>query len=180
MKNTILYSLLLAAVCLFSTCSLLQSAGEKEREIGLRPGNIAPNIDLNDPDGFNRQLTDLRGKMVLIDFWASWCGPCRFQNPLIVRAYNQYKDASFKNGDGFEVFSVSLDEDRNRWVRAIEDDGLIWPNHVSDLDGMNSYVVLLYELPSIPASFLIDGDGVILKRNFDASQLDRLLAKYKR
>lgn len=175
--KTVVFSVLLFFIV---SCSVVQQGGKpvSEREIGLNVGDLAPNIDLEDPDGFNRQLRDLKGKMVLVDFWASWCGPCRAQNPLIVGAYQRYSGASFKNGDGFDVFSVSLDENRDRWVRAIENDGLVWPNHVSDLDGNNSYVVPLYELNEIPVGYLIDGDGVILKRDVSADQLDRILQKY--
>ncbi len=180
MTNNIKFASLFLIFFFFSACSGVQSGSKplSEREIGVRIGDIAPNIDLEDPDGFNRHLRDMKGKMVLIDFWASWCGPCRSQNPLIVAAYNRYNNTEFKNGDGFEVFSVSLDENRDRWVNAIDADGLVWQNHVSDLDGMDSYVVPLYELQAIPASFLIDGDGVILKKKVHGDDLDRLLKKY--
>jgi thiol-disulfide isomerase/thioredoxin len=92
---------------------------------------------------------------VLLDFWASWCGPCRRENPNVVNAYNEYQSK------GFEVFSVSLDKQTDRWVQAIEQDGLLWPNHVSDLNGWQNAASRAYGVTSIPHAVLIDQDGVI-------------------
>ena len=97
-------------------------------------GTVAPEINQSMPDGTKLSLKSLRGKYVLVDFWASWCGPCRGENPNVVKAYNQYKD----KGKGFTVFSVSLDDDKDRWMKAIAADGLAWPNHVSDLQKWNN------------------------------------------
>ena len=119
-------------------------------------GDMAPDIVMNDPDGNERSLSALRGKVVLLDFWASWCGPCRRENPNVVRAYQKYKD------QGFEVFSVSLDSDVNRWKAAIEQDQLAWPNHVSDLAGWRNAAAREYGISSIPHTMLIDRDGSIL------------------
>ena len=132
----------------------------------IKPGMAMPDIELEDPNGEKRALSDLRGKVVLVDFWASWCGPCRRENPNVVRAWNEYKD------QGFEVFSVSLDKDAKKWQRAIDQDGLIWPYHISDLRGWSSIATQLYGISSIPHAILIDKDGTVVATHLRGAQLE--------
>jgi len=132
-------------------------------------GEEAPDIELPDPTGKMRKLSDLRGQVVLIDFWASWCGPCRRENPSVVRLYQQF------HNKGFEVFSVSLDQSRDKWVEAINVDRLFWPNHVSDLKGWSSAGGRLYGIMSIPATVLVDREGRVLARNLRGQQLENKL-----
>jgi thiol-disulfide isomerase/thioredoxin len=119
----------------------------------------APEIELISTSGKKIKLSKLKGKMVLIDFWASWCGPCRRENPNVVEAYKKYKSTKFENAKGFEVFSVSLDREEAPWKQAIAADGLVWKNHGWDKDGEASK---LYQVYSIPSGFLVDGDGNIV------------------
>jgi thiol-disulfide isomerase/thioredoxin len=121
--------------------------------------NKAPEISLINPNGKEIKLSQLKGKMVLIDFWASWCRPCRMENPNVLEAYQKYNQAKFKNGKGFEVFSVSLDKNEDAWKKAIEADKLIWPNHVWDKKGEATKE---YNVRFIPTTFLIDGEGNII------------------
>ena len=130
-------------------------------------GAIAPDLEFPDPDGKMRKLSDLRGKVVLLDFWASWCGPCRRENPNVTNIYSQYHDK------GFEVFSVSLDSDAASWKRAIEADKLVWPNHVSDLKKWQSQAAAIYGVRSIPSTFLLDKEGRIVQRNLRGADLER-------
>ena len=132
-------------------------------------GAEAPDIELPDPNGNMRRMSDLRGKVVLLDFWASWCRPCRMENPNVVRLYHQY------NAKGFEVFSVSLDNNRDNWLNAIQADGLVWPNHVSDLRGWGSAGGRQYGIMSIPATVLIDREGRVVARNLRGQQLEQKL-----
>ncbi|MGX8712536.1 MAG: TlpA family protein disulfide reductase [bacterium] len=132
-------------------------------------GFEAPDIALADPDGNIRHLSDLRGKVVLIDFWASWCRPCRMENPNVVRLYKAYHDK------GFEIFSVSLDNSRDAWLKAIATDHLEWPNHVSDLRGWGSAGGRLYGVQSIPATVLVSRDGIVLARNLRGQELENKL-----
>ncbi|MGI9544410.1 MAG: redoxin domain-containing protein [Cyclobacteriaceae bacterium] len=133
-------------------------------------GKVAPEIALPSPDGEVIKLSSLRGKIVLVDFWAQWCKPCRMENPNIVRVYNKYKD------QGFEVFGVSLDRQHERWVQAIDEDGLDW-TQVSDLKFWQSEAAQTYRVTAIPASFLLDEDGVIIAKNLRGPALEKKVAE---
>lgn len=137
----------------------------------IQVGQPAPEISLPGPDGKIRSLSSMKGKVVLLDFWASWCRPCRMANPHVVEVYNKYKDR------GFDVFSVSLDRpgQKDAWTAAIKQDGLIWDNHVSDLQFWNSAPVAVYGVNSIPRTFLIDREGKIVALNPRADLEQQLL-----
>lgn len=124
-----------------------------------KDGMRAMDFTLINNKGKEVSLSDYKGKVVLIDFWASWCGPCRKENPNVVEAYKKYKDKAFKTGKGFEVLSVSLDRGEAPWLKAIKDDRLVWKGHVWDKDGA---VSTKYGVRSIPYGFLIDGEGKIV------------------
>lgn len=132
-------------------------------------GAIATDITAPDREGNQLPLSTLDGKVVLIDFWASWCGPCRRENPHVVEAYKKY------NKKGFEVYSVSLDSNKDRWLKAIDKDQLLWDSHVSDLKKWDSQAAAAYGVKSIPATFLIDKDGKIVGRNLRGAQLSNKL-----
>lgn len=123
-------------------------------------GKMAPEISLPDPNGNIIKLSSLRGKYVLVDFWAFWCGPCRAENPNVVKAYKKYK------GKNFEILGVSLDRDKASWERAIKDDGLVW-TQVSDLKYFQSQAALDYNIDAIPFSILVDPNGVIVAKNME-------------
>jgi len=141
----------------------------KASSIGLKVGQQAPDIILPDKEGKMIPLSSLRGKYVLVDFWASWCGPCRFENPNVVRLYQKYSE------QGFDVYSVALDADRTKWLNAIETDGMNW-NHVSDLKKWESTVVPLYKIESIPMTFLLDKNGKIIAKDLRGEELKNKLA----
>ncbi len=126
---------------------------------GINQGDVPPEISLPTPDGETLSLSSTRGKVVLLDFWAAWCSPCRQENPNLVSNYNKYKDK------GFDIFQVSLDKDKASWVKGIEEDKLGAWKHVSDLKYWQSSVVPLYNIQSIPANYLLDKEGKVIGVN---------------
>ncbi len=138
---------------------------------GPKKGDPAPEITLPDYKGNEKKLSSLKGKIVLLDFWASWCQPCRKFNPGLVAIYSKFKNR------GFEIFQVSLDQTKDSWLKAIENDNLKWDNHVSDLKYWNSPVVSTYHISGIPANFLIDKNGIIVAKNLSYDILEKEILK---
>jgi thiol-disulfide isomerase/thioredoxin len=151
-----------------------------EVNTGLEIGQRAPELSFVSPDGSEISLSSLRGSMVLIDFWASWCMPCRIENPNIVRVYDEYRDKKFTRGKGFTIYSISLDTDKEAWLNGIKNDNLKWDAHVSDLKGWRSEAAEIYKISAIPANFLVDADGIIVARDLRADALGETMEAYLR
>ena len=178
---------LILAILLLLFCNVAVVFSQVSEDIVLEPAKAKPGIhigqeakdlEFESPSGDMIALSSLRGQMVLIDFWAAWCGPCRRQHPHMRQLYHRYKDSEFVNGTGFTIFSVSLDRTRENWIAAIEQDTLEWDYHVSDLKGMKSIAAQRYEVNSIPANVLIDGDGIILAVGQRGRYLEDKLKEY--
>lgn len=136
----------------------------------VQVGQMAPEFTINTADGKPVSLSNYKGKYVLVDFWASWCQPCRQENPNVVKVYNKYK------AKNFDILGISLDTDKAAWLGAVKADGLMW-NHVSELKDFNGETVKKYQVQAIPTSYLIDPTGKIAAKNLRGEELDTFLAK---
>lgn len=160
-------------------CLIVVAGAWNKNSAGVpRVGEKATDLTYQNPDGKDMSLSELEGHVVLIDFWASWCGPCRRKNPEIVALYDKYEGRKFIKGtEGFEVYSVSLDKSKDRWVAAIDQDNLKWKYHVSDLKGWSSEGARKYGVSSIPMTFLVDEEGYIIGRNLSQAAIEMELQK---
>lgn len=163
--NKLLFTLFVATI--FSAKAQMPAIGTKATELNYK-----------DPTGKEISLSSLKGNIVLLDFWASWCGPCRRNNPGVVALYNEFQGKKWAKGvKGFTVYSVSLDQNAEAWKQAIKQDGLVWSNHVSDLKGWSSEAAGKYGIRSIPQTVLIDETGYVIAINPPHELVEQLVSK---
>lgn len=165
-------------ITLFLTLGVYVSHAQYENTT-VKAGQKAPELVYNGPDGKPVKLSEInKGRVVLLDFWASWCRPCRAANPQVVKLYKEYSNKKFKNAKkGFTIVSVSLDQNKEAWIGAIKADGLEWPNHMSDLGGWQSGAASTYGIQFIPQAFLLGPDGKVIGWYMSAEQAEEDIKK---
>lgn len=146
------------------------TSDHRQMEQKLSVGSFAPNFSLPDPEGNLVQLSDFYGKYVFLDFWASWCQPCRKENPDLVKIYDRFKNQNF------EIVGIALDKKKDRWLNAVKSDGLEWPQ-LSDLKYFDSEIIELYGIVNVPTTLLLDPEGKIIAKNLHASDLEKKLSE---
>ncbi len=162
----------MSAVCTYAQTPRGLQAARPEK---IAIGQSLPDITVKDVNQNDISISSFTGKYVLVQFWASWCKPSRVDNSTLVNIYSQYKDRNFDGGNGLEIYSISLDDNSNNWRKAIAEDNVARWYQVSELTGVNSDAARLYNVTAIPANFLINGNGIIIAKQFKISELSDIL-----
>jgi thiol-disulfide isomerase/thioredoxin len=147
------------------------------REPKFIVGEVAPDFEGTMPNGATLNLSDYRGKIVLLDFWGTWCGPCLMEIPELVAIYNKYKSTQLGNANGFEVLAIAMDQDKAKWENVISKRNMNWKGHVSDLKRMGGDIGSLYKVREIPTKYLINEKGIIISINPTMAELDKILMR---
>ncbi len=166
--------LILMVAIVLSGSSFLNAYVRKQ---GLEIGDKAPEITLPSPDGKTVALSSLKNKLVLVDFWGTWCAPCVKEQPELAKLYKKYKGANFKNGSGFEIYGVSLDAKKQNWENGIKILNIKWIQ-VSDLKFWRSPVAKTFNIQELPYNLLLDGNGTIVAKNLHDGELEKMIIRF--
>ncbi len=167
-------------IAVAAICLTINSCSTSQKIVGNKTGDLAPDISATNTNGEVMKLSSLRGKVVLLEFWDSQNAQSRANHDEIERLYEKYRKTNFQNGNGLDIYSFSIDGNRDKWISAIEQDKTTWPCHVCDFKSWNSKAAIDYQLGSTPKYYLIDGNGIIIKRNILIPELESILTEYIR